>query len=417
VDSDNQAAPLSAELRRASLVRFADYLKSQEATVTEQWLLAVRRDTQIDSSDRLNHGQLVDHLPRIHQECCEFLSKRDAGMLAGEARTDAREHGVVRWQHGYRIDEVLRELETFRRLIASMAARYGELHPDFRGAVEKSAHALIHQFFSEVTIQSVRQFVSEQQHVVGDYTQKLESATAELGRTNATLEQALSDRHRLTRVVTHELRNLLQGLGYAQRVWARTEDATRDQRQAASQIRAMEELLSQLLQHSELIATEQPLAIGSFDPVDLYDGLVREYAELATQKGLKFNAERIGLPSTLRGDLAKVRQLAANLISNAIRFTPQGEVSLSFSAVDPDRWLITVADSGPGLSEEAAGRLFGIGGPTSADSRATGAGLGIAKDLVQMLGGSLQVITRAGTGTRIDIYLPRVYPTAENSEH
>ena len=407
VDSENASTQPGADRRRATLAQLAEYLLTQEAVVTGQWLLAVRRDTQIDSSDRLTYRQLLDRLPQIYRDCCEFVRRRDAGLLAGETRSDAREHGGVRWQEGYQLDELLRELEAFRRIVVLVTTRYADLNGDFQGEIHNSAHALIQQFFSEVTIQSVRQFVSEQRNVVGDYTQKLKSANLELAATNADLQQALSERQRLTRVVAHELRNFLQCLGHASTAWDRCDALTRGQQEASAQIKDMERLLTQLLQHCELIASDDPLAISEFDPRELQKEIVRDHEDGAGHKKLHFTCEGEEMPTSVCGDRAKIKQLVVNLLSNAIKFTSQGEVGLVFGRHDSQRWMIRVSDSGPGLPEGAAQRLFDIAGPTPEDVPGRGAGLAIAKDLVDMLGGSLQVVTRAGSGTRIEVFLPR----------
>jgi signal transduction histidine kinase len=96
-----------------------------------------------------------------------------------------------------------------------------------------------------------------------------------------------------------------------------------------------------------------------------------------------------------------------NLLANAVRYTNDGQVSLVFAEHDEQRWLIRIEDTGPGLSAQATGRLFGelTAGAEPVPSR--GIGLGITRDLIDILGGSLQVVTQAGAGTRIDVVLPR----------
>ena len=62
---------------RPTLARYAEYLAGQQTTITDQWLLTVRRDTQIETADRIPTPQLVDHLPRLLRELCDFLRTRD----------------------------------------------------------------------------------------------------------------------------------------------------------------------------------------------------------------------------------------------------------------------------------------------------------------------------------------------------
>jgi signal transduction histidine kinase len=412
VDSDSPLAFVDAEARRRTLAKLADHLEVQQTALTDQWLMAVRRDPEIAAADRLTHQQLVDHLPQIYKECCDFLRSRNAAALAEGAQSDAKEHGVVRWQDGYKIEELIRELEVFRRVLASALFRYGESDPLFKGAIEASANALLQQFLGEVTVNSVAQYASEQAGVVRSYTEQLEVANLELSRANAGLQQALTERQRLTAVIAHEVRNFLQGLAYAARTWEQRPGEALGYAQA--QLKDVEELLNQLLDHSTLIANREPLSLAPFDPGALHAELKSMYQPATQQRGLSFVGDCSRAPLRVVSDRLKIKQIVSNLLSNALKYTQQGHISLVFSAQDPDRWSIHVSDTGPGLAPEAAERLFGgvVGASEVVPRR--GIGLAITKDLVDLLGGSIQVITKAGAGTVIAVSLP-VTSVAEQS--
>jgi signal transduction histidine kinase len=89
-----------------------------------------------------------------------------------------------------------------------------------------------------------------------------------------------------------------------------------------------------------------------------------------------------------------------------LKYTAAGHVSLTFTLHDANRWVIAVADSGPGLAPQAAERLFGGFGNGNEIVPSRGIGLAITKDLVDLLGGSLQVVTKLGAGTVIEVILP-----------
>lgn len=404
MESDSQRA-FDAEAKRLTLARLADYLEAQQAAVTDQWLLAVRRDPEIAAADRLTHQQLVDHLPDIYKECCNFLRTRDAAALIEGAKDDAKTHGGIRWADGYEIDELIRELEVFRGILAATILRYGETDARFRGSIEAAANALVHRFFGEVTVNSVTQYAQEQHAVVATYTRQLEAANLELGRANASLQQALSERERLTAVIAHEVRNFLQGLKYSKSSASpRGEGAGTDFAQA--QLRDVEELLTQLLDHSTLIANRDAMTFAELDPAKVHEELMQLYRPVAQRKGLSFIGTSDTAPKRVIGDRLKIRQIASNLLSNALQYTNAGHVSLTFAGYDRDRWVIRIADSGPGLSEEAAQRLFGNVGGTADLVPRSGIGLAITKDLVDLLSGSIQVVTKVGAGTVIEILLP-----------
>lgn len=406
MDSDAQLALRDAEARRATLAKLADYLESQRVAVTDQWLLAVRRDPEIAAADRLTHQQLVDHLPEIFQECCAFLRTRDASVLVEDAKSDAKVHGGVRWADGYKIDELIRELEVFRGILATLVARYGEIDPRFHGAIMISATSLLQQFFGEVTVHSVAQYAGEQEKVVQTYTRQLESTNLELSRANRSLQQAMSERQRLTAIVAHEVRNFLQGFKFVARAAEQGSDVALPH--AEAQLRDVEQLLSQLLDHTTLIANREPVAAEPFSPASLFEELIAVYRPVAQQKNLSLLGSCSDVPEQVVGDRLKIKQVAANLLSNSVKYTIEGHVSLSFAIQDSRRWVVRIADSGPGLAPEATQRLFGGFAGSSEVVPRRGIGLAITKDLVDLLGGSIQVITKTGAGTVIEVVLPTV---------
>jgi signal transduction histidine kinase len=412
MEKDPGRARPEAESPRATMLRFADYLAKQEAALTEQWLLVVRRDPQIAAADRLTHQQLVDHLPELYRELCDFLRKRDAGALAEDVKSDAEQHGEFRWRNGYHVDELAREIEAFRGIAVAAVARFANEDAAFRGAVEATARALVHQFFAEVSVNSVKQYADEKAAVLQAYAGKLEAANVQLGRANAGLKQAMAERQRLTTVVAHELRNFLEGLAHSARIWEQgAHDTVRSQ--ASAQIHEMQDLVTQLLEHSELISSQRAPSRDAFDPRILHAEIAALYRPLAARKGLAFLGESGRAPVEVVGDRSLMRQIVTNLLANAVRYTNEGQVSLVFAAHDEQRWLIRIEDTGPGLTARATGRLFS---ELSADAQplpSRGIGLGITRDLIDILGGSLQVVTQAAAGTRIDVLLP-LRPTAGN---
>lgn len=405
MDSDSQRALGDAETRRLTLAKLADFLESQRVAITDQWLMAVRRDPEIAAADRLTHQQLIDHLPQIYQECCAFLRTRDASVLVEGAKTDAKLHGEIRWADGYKIDELIRELEVFRGIIGAIVARFGDIDPRFHGPIVVSATSLVQQFFGEVTVHSVAQYADEQHRVVQTYTRQLESANLELGRANNSLQQALSERQRLTAIVAHEVRNFLQGLKYVARS-SSEQVGERTMAYADAQLRDVEDLLNQLLDHTSLIANREPLAATEFDPAKLHDELAQAYRPLAQQKNLSFLGGCADAPPRVVGDRLKIKQVASNLLSNALKYTLEGHVSVTFAVQDAERWVVRVADTGPGLAPEAAQRLFGGFAGSGEVVPRRGIGLAITKDLVDLLGGSVQVVTKVGAGTVIEVVLP-----------
>ena len=173
------------------------------------------------------------------------------------------------------------------------------------------------------------------------------------------------------------------------------------------------ELINEVLDLSKIEAGKLEL---HYEDVDL-DGLIDEIAgaaqPLAARNGNRLEVHRAAAVGTIHIDAMRLRQIVLNLLSNACKFTEHGTVSLSLDRrVEADgEWLVlTVADTGIGISKEQLGRLFQEF--TQADSSTTrryggtGLGLAITDRLCRMMGGSIAVESEPGRGTAFTLRLP-----------
>lgn len=110
-------------------------------------------------------------------------------------------------------------------------------------------------------------------------------------------------------------------------------------------------------------------------------------------------------------DEALLTRILRNLLSNALKFTEQGEVRLEFR-VDPPWMAFTVTDTGVGIPEDELARVFEefyqVRGPLQRVHRGTGLGLPYALTLTELLGGTLRLSSTPGAGTRVEVELPFV---------
>lgn len=128
----------------------------------------------------------------------------------------------------------------------------------------------------------------------------------------------------------------------------------------------------------------------------------------AEQKGLALRMEvSPDVPAVLCGDEGQIRQVLTNLCGNAVKFTAEGSVTASVSIADQDAQsvvtLVEVADTGPGIPEEAIGKLFQSFSQVDASTKrkygGTGLGLAISKRLVEAMGGEIGVRSTPGEGS------------------
>lgn len=178
-------------------------------------------------------------------------------------------------------------------------------------------------------------------------------------------------------------------------------------------------IINDILDLSSIEAGKLPVSPSAFSPADL----VRETVELlrppATERGLRIPVNlAAGLPDLVRTDSTRVRQVLLNLISNALKFTEQGEVRLDVARED-GLLRFDVTDTGIGMAVEQATSLFEpffqADGTTSRRYGGTGLGLAISRRIARLLGGDLVLVsTGPGSGCHFRFTIPLVEPVADD---
>ncbi len=169
-------------------------------------------------------------------------------------------------------------------------------------------------------------------------------------------------------------------------------------------------LISDMLDIAQIQASQLILVPTEFSVHDLMSDVAAATQVSAEAKGLAF-AYTIApdFPSTVVGDYGRVRQVVLNLVSNAIKFTPTGEVRMDVRR-DGDRWVIAVRDTGIGIPENEYEHIFEefrqVDGSATREYGGTGMGLSIVKKLVTMMKGTVTVDSELGVGSVFTVTLP-----------
>ena len=224
------------------------------------------------------------------------------------------------------------------------------------------------------------------------------------------MQGALKTKDVFLGVVSHEIRTPLQTiLGYQslleQTVQGKEQREYLDAMKDAS-FRLLQ-LVNHLLDASRLAAGQSQIQEEAFEVTDFIRELRNSFSRQAEEKGLYFSVGRgTDVPDVLRGDLMKIRQIAGNLITNGLKFTEKGRVTVNLGweeRVGEQFLLIKVRDSGIGIREEDKKRIFDVfeQADSSVSRRFGGSGLGLAvcRQLVGVLKGTLAV-----SYTHLDVY-------------
>jgi len=248
-------------------------------------------------------------------------------------------------------------------------------------------------------------------------------AEAELRELNTTLESRIQQRtielegavrakSQFLANMSHEIRTPLNGVLGMLELVRQTELAPTQRRFVETAWRSGETLLGVIngvLDLSKIEAGRVELDESAFDLRTAVEEVTELFAELAYGKGLELSCFiPAGLHTAVVGDAGRLRQVLTNLIGNAIKFTDRGEVAVRVELAERDAssalLAFEVIDTGIGIPAEKREHIFeAFAQADSSTTRrygGTGLGLSIAKHFCQMMGGSIEVISELGSGSK-----------------
>jgi tubulin-specific chaperone A len=233
--------------------------------------------------------------------------------------------------------------------------------------------------------------------------------------------------------MSHELRTPLNSILLFSRLISANKDdnLTEDQIESAQSIYSsgsdLLALINEVLDLSKVEAGKMELHLEDVNIRIFFAAMERNFQPLASEKKLKFNVDIADdLPTSIRTDQQRVEQILKNLLSNSLKFTSKGGITLRICRPDdqsddesplPD-WRIksentiafSVIDTGVGIPKEKQTLIFEAfqqsDGTTSRKYGGTGLGLSIARELAKLLGGGIRVKSTPGKGSTFTLYLP-----------
>jgi two-component system, sensor histidine kinase SagS len=273
----------------------------------------------------------------------------------------------------------------------------------------------------------LRQYLEELEIIIESRTTELQNANDQLRLSNQELERSREEALAMARArssflanMSHEIRTPINGLlgMIGLTLDSHLNDEQRQQLSIAYDSgKVLVELLNDILDLSKFEAGKLQLEQIPFD----LGGLLEETTSLLSQNAGKHDVEltcRIdpALPGMLLGDPTRIRQIVSNLLSNALKFTEQGRVSVRVDSVptgDDQLWVhIAVSDTGIGISGESLENIFTPF--TQADAHisrrfgGTGLGLALCKSLADAMNGALTVRSTPDQGSTFTVSLPLI---------
>jgi len=174
------------------------------------------------------------------------------------------------------------------------------------------------------------------------------------------------------------------------------------------------EMVNDLLDLAKLEAGRVTISPAWFEMVDLFSALRGMFKPILSSDSVSLIFEEpVGVPAVFTDD-KKVSQILRNFISNALKFTVEGEVRVRATLADPERVTFSVADTGIGIAPEHLDAIFEdfvqVDAPIQKTLRGTGLGLSLSKRLALMLGGDVSAQSTVGVGSTFSVTIPIAIP-------
>jgi len=289
-------------------------------------------------------------------------------------------------------------------------------------------------------LQQVNEELEEKASLLAEQNRKVESKNEEVESARLALEEkadqlALSSKYKSEFLanMSHELRTPLNSLLILARLLSENKDGNLTPKQvefAQTILTSGSDLLNLINDVLDLSKVEA----GKMDvnPTDIRLPEVKEFVErsftaLAEQKGLEFRVDiNADLPQAISTDGGRLQQVLKNLLSNAFKFTQEGDVTLTIRRAEKGRRFqnptleaasdviaFAVADTGAGIPREKQKLIFEAfqqgDGTTSRKYGGTGLGLSISREIARLLGGEIRVESAEGQGSTFTLFLPARY--------
>ena len=271
-----------------------------------------------------------------------------------------------------------------------------------------------------IAIENAKLYEQVKQYA-GELEAKVELRTRELQEANRRLEEASQHKSEFLANMSHELRTPMNAIiGFTRLVMRRSKDVLQQKQyenleKILISAEHLLELINDILDLSKVEAGRMEVQPTSFDLGQLVDHCLRTVEPLVKSDKLSLVKDvEAGCPSLFTGQ-DKLQQILINLLSNALKFTEEGTITITSRHRD-EKIMISVADTGIGIPENKLGLIFEefrqVDSSTTRKHSGTGLGLSISRRLAKLLGGDITAKSTVGVGSTFTVTFPRLYEAA-----
>jgi len=361
-----------------NVYRLVTLIRTQRDALLFRWREQVR---QLPGAAGLDAPTINDEVPQLLDNLADALGRGDED---GETNVISAEHGLLRWQAGFDVTEVVAEYNILRQCLQDAAEREGIT------LTGKTLH-VINAIFDDAIGKAVKAF-----------------------ETMMTI--ALQHRHdEHLAFILHDLRTPLEALSLATTLLERSLPVDTRNSGTDSALSVLRGNINRLSQRVRLVLSKASALGKSFHPqfmlLNLHtqvEKVARDLEPLAVSAGTMVRIQ-IDEQFEIYSDEILLAQVFENLLSNALKFTSQGMIEIGAKETSDDQWIqCWVKDSGQGIPPAQIEKIFERF-ETNSEPGQSGLGLGLAivKEIVELHKGEISVQSEVGKGSTFTFLLPR----------
>ena len=378
--------------------------------ISDDWIKAIIEDESITSSSKLKFSSIKDHIPQLLQAAFKAFIGETNIKRDNSDEHQGKKHGFSRAVQDFDIEEIAREYYLLKQIL------FARLKEDLLASSPQEiidAIANLNQVIDKMMANSFQSYTQRRLN-------QLENLHSQLLLTNQELTRLVEDHKDNLSYLTHEIKNPLTSIiGYSDLFLRQqqikpinsTVDNLRHIEQVLIQGRKMLRLVNDTVEISSYSKGKIKLTPRPVNVCELLDSVAISLKSEIEAKDLQLIANCTPQPLEIQTDSLRLQQIISNLVSNAIRYTESGTITIFCEQIKHDRFKIEVSDTGIGISKADCQRIFEPYFRVTQTDRCIipeglGLGLAIVAQLVRLLDGKIQLESKINVGSTFTVILP-----------
>ncbi|MPR35918.1 response regulator [Salmonirosea aquatica] len=315
-----------------------------------------------------------------------------------------------------RVQELLEETQAQAEELQAQHSELENINAELETQAEKLQASEEELRVQQEELQQANQELEERSRTLEEKNELILERNLEIQAKAEELAQSTSYKSEFLANMSHELRTPLNSILLLSRLLSENHESnlSSDQIEYANVIQSSGKglltLIDEILDLSKIEAGKMQLEYTDVKMQDVVNDLLSLFSPIAKDKGITFTATLLeGVPGTLETDRLRLDQILRNLISNALKFTKKGSVSVTV-AREAASLAMTIQDTGIGIPENKQKTIFEAfqqaDGSTRRQFGGTGLGLSISRELAKLLGGEIKVTSEVGKGSEFTLMVP-----------